>query len=164
MSDPVPRSASASPEGPGDAARMRRAVQGPVHLDRAQAALGSTTATWLGERVSDDRPGMRSFRCDFEIDSRTGPSTVRHEAALVSLGQVMPADTGWTVQVEWRSGSATADLPTFTGQLRLESGRIELVGYYTPPGGRLRATDVAPPNSMTEAAGRWFLRRVAAVL
>jgi hypothetical protein len=155
---------------------MRRAIQGPVHLDRAPAALGSETAAWLGERVSDDRPGMRSFRSDFEIDSRTGPSVVRHEAALVSLGPVEPADSGWIVQVEWRSDpvvgvdvasearGATADLPTFTGQLRLEAGRIELVGYYTPPGGHLRATDVAPPNSMTEAAGRWFLRRVAAVL
>lgn len=143
---------------------MRRAVQGPVHLDRVPSALGADTAAWLGDRVSDDRPGMRSFRCDFEIDSRTGPSAVRHESALVSLGQVVAAESGWTVPVEWRSGSATAELPTFTGQLRLESGRIELVGYYTPPGGHRRTTDVAPPNSMTEAAGRWFLRKVAAVL
>ena len=66
--------------------------------------------------------------------------------------------------MEWRSGDATAHLPIFTGQLDVGPGRLELVGYYTPPGGHRRTTDVAPLDTATEAAGRWFLRRVAAVL
>ncbi len=148
----------------GDAARMRQAVQGPVHVERAPGALGGETASWLGERVSDARPGMRSFRCDFEIDARTGTDRARHASALVTLGPVTPSDTGWTIVVEWRPGDATARLPVFTGQLSVGPGRLELVGYYTPPGGHRRTSDVAPLDTATEAAGRWFLRRVAAVL
>ncbi|HXR27875.1 MAG TPA: hypothetical protein VN771_08410 [Candidatus Baltobacteraceae bacterium] len=143
---------------------MRQAIQGPLHLERAPLALGAETAHWLGERVSDDRPGLRSFRCDFEIDARTGLDAARHASALVTLGQVAPTVTGWTMAVEWRSGSATAALPVFTGRLNVGPGRLELVGYYTPPGGHRRTSDVAPLNTTTEAAGRWFLRRVAAVL
>ncbi len=164
MSGQAPRSDPGSPGRTGDAARMRQAVQGPVHVDRAPSALGAETASWLGERVSDQRPGLRSFRCDFEIDARTGMDRARHTSALVTLGVVTPSDTGWTVTVDWRPGGETADLPIFTGRLNVGPGRIELVGYYTPPGGHRRTSDVAPPDSATEAAGRWFLRRVAAVL
>ncbi|HTS15537.1 MAG TPA: hypothetical protein VMH24_07700, partial [Candidatus Sulfotelmatobacter sp.] len=88
----------------------------------------------------------------------------RHASTLVTLGHVAPSDTGWTVVVEWRPGDATAHLPVFTGQLNVGPGRLELVGYYTPPGGHRRTSDVAPLDTATEAAGRWFLRRVAAVL
>jgi len=148
----------------GDAARMRQAVQGPVRVDRAPMALGGDTATWLGERVSDLRPGLRSFRCDFEIDARTGTDRARHASTLVTLGKITPSDVGWMMAVEWRPGDRAGDLPVFTGQLNVGPGRLELVGYYTPPGGHRRTSDVAPPDTATEAAGRWFLRRVASVL
>ena len=164
MSGQPPGSGPSSLAGTGDAARMRQAVQGPVHVERAPRALGSETATWLGERVSDQRPGLRSFRCDFEIDVRTGTDRARHVSALVTLGQVAPSEVGWMMAVEWRSGDTTADLPVFTGQLNVGPGRLELVGYYTPPGGHRRTSDVAPPDTATEVAGRWFLRRVASVL
>ncbi len=164
MNGQVPKITTPGHDRTGDAARMRQAVQGPVRVDRAPGALGGETAAWLGERVSDARPGLRSFRCEFEIDARTGTDRARHVPALVTLGEIASSDVGWTMAVEWRPGDATADLPVFTGRLNVGPGRLELVGYYTPPGGHRRTSDVAPLDTATEAAGRWFLRRVASVL
>jgi len=59
----------------------------------------------------------------------------------------------------------TALFPVFAGQLRIESGRIELDGRYAPPAGRLGyLLDVALLGAAARQTGRWLLRKLAAEL
>jgi hypothetical protein len=131
-----------------------------VDFQRVPAAFGPD-ADWLGERLSEETPGIRRFACDLEL--RVGPdrrATFR-KSAIVGLGAPVRDDDGWVVPVEWRAASLAPLFPVFVGQLRLRRERLELDGRYAPPGGKIGyALDRALLHIAARGTGRWFLEKV----
>lgn len=74
------------------------------------------------------------------------------------------------VPITWHSLESEALFPTFEGRLRLYrvpdgTGRLRLVGHYSPPGGVLgRAADAAAMYAVAQATVEDFVERIAAVL
>jgi len=160
MSGPAPRSGVAV-----DAAPLRLALAGQLRLAWVPKLFGLETAPWLGERAPDVRPGARTYRCDLDLQVGGDDHLILREAVLVTISAIVPAGPGWDVWIDWRAATAGSSFPVFAGKLRLRPGRLELSGYFSPPGGRVDdRRDVAALESAVRATGRWLLRTVGAML
>lgn len=144
---------------------MRLALAGPLRLAWVPKLFGLDTAPWLGERAPDVRAGARTYRCDLDLQVGGDDHIMLRESVLVTISAVTPVESGWDVWIDWRAAAVAPRFPVFAGLLRLRPGRLELTGYFSPPGGRVdRRADVAALDTVVRATGRWFLRTVGAVL
>ena len=136
-----------------------------VDLERAPAILGGPSAAWLGERVADSAPDVRCFLGDLELHPQgMGPLLFR-KSAVVGLGLLRPTVDGWLVPIEWRAATLAPLFPVFAGTLRIRADRLELDGYYGPPGGALgQLADEAFLRRAAVWTARWLLRRISAAL
>lgn len=150
--------------------RLRLALATPVDLERVPGAF-SSSARWLGEPVTDAEPApgpgpaSQRFLCDLELRAGGSGPTLFRKAALVAFEEPRRAGDGWVVPVEWHAATMAPLFPVFAGHLRITATRIELVGTYAPPGGRLGSIlDAALLGAAARGTGRWFLRRLATAL
>jgi hypothetical protein len=136
-----------------------------IDLERVSTVLGGHEAAWLGERVAGTAPDVRCFLGDLELHPQgVGPLLFR-KSALVGLGPIRRTADGWLMPIDWRAASLAPLFPVFAGTLQLRPDRLELDGYYAPPGGELG--QLADQALLRRAAGwtaRWLIRRIAAQL
>jgi hypothetical protein len=141
------------------------AVPARVDLSRVAAVLGLPDADWLGPRISEEASEIRRYSCDLEL--RVGPdrrATFR-KSAIVGLGIPARANGTWAVPIEWRAATLAPLFPVFAGLLRVHEERIELDGYYAPPGGAIGyVLDRAILHIVAQGTGRWFLEKVVSAL
>jgi hypothetical protein len=144
---------------------LRLAIPARLDLGRVPAAFGRPDADWLGQRVPDDVSEIRRFACDLELNVGPDRRAMFRKSAIVGVGAPVRDDASWLVPIEWRAATLATLFPVFAGHLRLSADRIELDGYYAPPGGTIGyVLDRALLRIAARGTARWFLRKVVWVL
>ena len=158
-----------NPEPPASdlvAALVKLYIARPARIDlRGVPVAFGPDADWLGECLSEEPSGMRRYACDLELQVGPDRRATFRKSAIVGLGALARVDDAWVVPVEWHAATLAPLFPVFVGHLRLRTERVELDGWYTPPGGKIGyVLDRALLHIAARGTGRWFLHKVEAVL
>jgi hypothetical protein len=85
------------------------------------------------------------------------------KAAYVDLGQILPLNYGWQVEVSWRASTLSPLFPVFSGTIVARGDELTLSGWYAPPGGALgRIADRALLHIAATGTARWLLGELEA--
>lgn len=129
--------------------------------------LGDRRFDWLGEPVAPERAGdPPRHLLDLQFRSGAGAApTLLRKAAYVEVGPLQPLPDGCEVEIRWRAATLAPLFPVFAGSLRWSGNRLELDGWYQPPGGGVGIiADRVLLNRIAQGTGEWLLERVAAAI
>jgi hypothetical protein len=147
---------------------LRTSQRAVVPLDEAAKALRAADLGWLGVPASamGSHSSRRTFRCDLRLPVHAiGHDVEFRKAAIVELGPLREGAGQLSLDITWRSATLSPLFPVFAGRLTVTGDRIEVDGWYAPPGGRIGVTiDRALLGIAARRTAAWFLRLVAETL
>lgn len=132
--------------------------------DRAAEVLGTGRTAWLGELVeAGDGEAAGRYLLDLELRvSDAAPRVAFRKAAYVDIGPLMVDGHRLWLEISWRAAGLTPLFPVFAGRLAWRDGKLELNGYYAPPGGSVGlVADRLLLNVAARATGRRLLEHIA---
>jgi hypothetical protein len=132
-------------------------------MNRLAWAIRAARA-WLGPAVEPAPDGMHRHHSDLRLRVSEHPSLVTFgKAAYVDLGQILPLNYGWQVEVSWRASTLSPLFPVFSGTIVARGDELTLSGWYAPPGGALgRIADRALLHIAATGTARWLLGELEA--
>jgi hypothetical protein len=144
--------------------RLEASIRTTAAPNRIAAILGGEIGAWLADAQAQPAPdGLRRSAVDLRL--RVGREDAAlatfHKAALLDLGPVRAAGTGYEVEIGWRAATAAPLFPVFSGRLVTEPGELRIEGIYAPPGGAVgRLADRVLLHTAANATARWVLREL----
>jgi len=147
---------------------LRVSQRAVISLDEAAEAFRAADLGWLGEPASDVSSYLsrQTYRCDLRLPVHViGHDVEFRKAAIVELGPLREGTGQLSLDITWRSATLAPLFPVFAGRLTVTADRIEVDGWYAPPGGRIGvAIDRALLGIAARRTAAWFLRLVAETL
>lgn len=152
-----------------DVARLALSVAASVTRRRAAAVLGTERAAWAGASLDGAVHGGERDRHLMDLELRVtehAPRMAFRKAAYVDLGPLRGGSRGpLSVGISWRAAGLAPLFPVFAGTLSWESGELQIVGAYAPPGGEIGlVADRLVLNVAARGTARWLLTRIATVM
>lgn len=122
----------------------------------------STAHAWLGPEVGSAPAGMHRHQANLRLRVSDRPDLVTFgKAAFVDLGDILPTNDGWQVEVSWRASTLAPLFPVFSGRIVAHAEELTLSGWYAPPFGELgRIADRVLLHVAATGTARWLLGEI----